>query len=196
MQRIVILVVIGLTLFISIPLLADDHSTEGLFSFLERENDHEKEEHSEKDGNRFYKSQKKISGVSNELYKEECGSCHMAYQPELLPEESWVKVMKGLSEHFGDSAEFDAKDAQSILKYLKENSADKSEAAVSKKLLRRYKGNAPLRISQLPYFIHEHDEIRANVLKRPKIKSWANCAACHRMALQGDYSERNIKIPR
>ncbi len=195
MKPIIYLIVISWTLFVTIPLIADDDDrSEGFFSFFDR--DHDRDEHSEKDGNRFYKSSKKIGGVTNELYKEECGACHMAYQPELLPEESWVKVMKGLHEHFGDNAELENKEVESLLTYLKENSADKSKAKVSRKLLRRYNGSAPLRISELPYFVHEHDEVGSNVLKRPKIKSWANCAACHRMALQGDYSERNIKIPR
>ena len=28
------------------------------------------------------------------LYTKECGSCHMAYQPQFLPKRSWEKTMK------------------------------------------------------------------------------------------------------
>jgi hypothetical protein len=43
--------------------------------------------------------------VNNANYDEECGSCHMAYSPGLLPKKSWMKVMGNLEEHYGDNAE-------------------------------------------------------------------------------------------
>ena len=49
-----------------------------------------------------------VAAIANPVYKEECGSCHMAYPPGLLPARSWTKVMSGLDNHFGDNAELDA----------------------------------------------------------------------------------------
>lgn len=37
-------------------------------------------------------------------WKAECGSCHIAFEPGLLPSESWVKMMAGLDKHFGADA--------------------------------------------------------------------------------------------
>ena len=46
------------------------------------------------------------SAMNNPLYKQECGSCHFAYPPSFLPARSWEKIMKNLSDHFGENAEF------------------------------------------------------------------------------------------
>ena len=34
-----------------------------------------------------------VKTVTNPVYVEECGSCHMAYPPGLLPALSWQKIM-------------------------------------------------------------------------------------------------------
>ena len=60
----------------------------------------------------------------------------------------------------------------------------------------RRAGAQPPRITETAWFRHEHDEVPEAAWKRPAIGSAANCAACHRAAAQGDYRERNIRIPR
>jgi len=42
-----------------------------------------------------------LNPVNNDTYKEVCGACHFAYQPELLPSGSWEKILAGLPDHFG-----------------------------------------------------------------------------------------------
>ena len=42
--------------------------------------------------------------VTHEPTLQECGECHMAFQPALLPAESWRRIMTGLSDHFGEDA--------------------------------------------------------------------------------------------
>ena len=37
-------------------------------------------------------------------YTQECGSCHLAYPPGLLPALSWQRLMGGLDRHFGTDA--------------------------------------------------------------------------------------------
>jgi len=53
-----------------------------------------------------------------------------------------------------------------------------------------------IRITETPWFRHEHDEVAPAVWKSPKVKSAANCAACHLGAESGDYSEHNVRMPR
>ena len=107
-----------------------------------------------------------VTAVTNPAYKEECGSCHLAYPPGLLPARSWRKVMLELESHFGDNAELDAETHQSITEFLLTNSADKSEYRRSKKFSRSINYNdAPVRISETPYFKHEHDEIPARLVQ-------------------------------
>ena len=36
-----------------------------------------------------------LSAVNNPTYKEQCGGCHFAYQPGLLPSGSWEKILAG-----------------------------------------------------------------------------------------------------
>ena len=52
-----------------------------------------------------------VAPVSDALYAQECGSCHMAYPPGLLPGRSWQRLMGNLADHFGDNAELPGEDA-------------------------------------------------------------------------------------
>ena len=145
----------------------------------------------------FFKKQKDVAAVTDPAYQEECGSCHFAYQSGLLPARSWEKVMDGLADHFGDNAELDADVQKKLTDYLVINSADKSSYRRSQRLLRSLPADqAPTRITELPYFKHEHREIRPNLITGNKeVGSLSNCQACHRTADTGSYSEREINIP-
>ena len=136
-----------------------------------------------------------VKPVDNPLYKSECGSCHFAYQPGFLPARSWRKLMGGLADHFGDNAELGEGDRKAIEAYLVANAADNAGERRSRKLLRSIGDSTPLRISEVPYFKHEHDEIPLRVIKHEKIGSFSNCIACHTKADLGSYAERDIRIP-
>ena len=138
-----------------------------------------------------------VSAITNPVYTEECGSCHLAYPPGLLPARSWDKVMLELESHFGDNAELDIETHQLITRYLLTNSADKSDYRRSKKFSRSINFNdAPVRISETPYFKHEHDEIPARfVTANPKVNSFSQCDACHAKAAQGSFNEHDVRIP-
>jgi cytochrome c553 len=131
------------------------------------------------------------------LWKAECSSCHMAYPPGLLPERSWRKMMAELDKHFGQNASLDAAATKAILDHLVENSAETSTHRRAVRFLRAVPATAtPLRITENTYFVREHREVAPDVWKLPKIGSPANCNACHADAEQGDFSERNVRIPR
>jgi len=128
-------------------------------------------------------------------YKEECGSCHVAYPPPLLSAASWRAVMAGLDRHFGSDASLDPAKAKEIGHYLEANAATKSKySSVDAK------GQPRLRITEGEWFLREHRNgshgITAAVWSLPSVKSAANCSACHRGAEQGGYAERDIVIPR
>lgn len=119
-------------------------------------------------------------------YEAECASCHMAYPPGLLSEQSWKNVMSGLSKHFGTDASVDAKTQAEIANWLIKNAATRQ----------KYSETAPEnRITKTSWFIRKHDEVRPDVWKRAGVKSPANCSACHIDAANGIFSEKNIKIP-
>jgi len=127
--------------------------------------------------------------VNSALYKEECGSCHMAYPPGLLPTGSWQKIMGTLSNHFGENAELGSAKQNEITQYLQRNSAASARS-------RRAPASQVLRISQQASFQHHHREIPARLTTaNPAVKSLSNCAACHPRAEQGSFREREISIP-
>ena len=128
-------------------------------------------------------------------YKAECASCHMAYPPALLSASDWRKTMAGLKNHFGSDAatiettagpRVDGKIQQEITNFLERNGGDASKL-----------GNAgePPRITQTARFIRKHREVPAKFWKDPRVKSAANCEACHRGAATGNFSEHDIAIP-
>jgi nitrate/TMAO reductase-like tetraheme cytochrome c subunit len=119
-------------------------------------------------------------------YEAECASCHMAYPPALLSQQSWKNVMSSLAKHFGTDASLDAKTQTELTHWLVKNATTRQ----------KYSETAPEnRITKTAWFIREHDEVAADVWKRASIKSPANCAACHIDAASGIFSEKNIKVP-
>ncbi|MFQ5431542.1 MAG: diheme cytochrome c [Nitrospinota bacterium] len=138
-----------------------------------------------------------VAQVNNILYTKECGSCHFAYQPGLLPARSWKRLIAGLEDHFGDNAELMDEDQLAITTYLVNNSADFSGYKASKKIMQSLNKNmSPIRITDTPYFIHEHDEIqRAAWADNPKVKSLSYCNRCHTRAEAGSFNEHDVMIP-
>lgn len=124
---------------------------------------------------------------TNTQWLQECGSCHLAFSPGLLPAESWRKVMAGLNKHFGSDASLTAPENRAITDFLVNNASNRWRAPT-----------APLRITETAWFRRKHDshEIRPEIWKRTAVKSPANCAACHPGAGKGDFEEDRIRIPR
>ena len=132
------------------------------------------------DGKRF--------SADNPRWRAECGSCHVAYPPELLPAASWQAIMKGLDKHFGTDASLDPKTAAEVSAFLEQHAGRDRKAT---------QGATLLRISETRWFRREHgEELPADIWKRKSVGSPANCAACHRKADSGDYSERTLEVPR
>lgn len=149
------------------------------------------------DDQRPWRSSSDVAPVSDPAYQRECGECHLAYPPGLLPARSWQAIMNGLEDHFGDNAGLDAETQRQLLDYLTQNSADHADYPRSRKIARQLAaGDTPLRISELPFFRREHDELSpAMVRDNPEVGSFSHCAACHRQAERGSFREREIDIP-
>jgi hypothetical protein len=126
--------------------------------------------------------------ITSEAYRSECGACHVAYPPQLLPAPAWKRMMGSLSEHFGADASLGPETAGVIDDYLQRNAARRAPAGAE---------GQSLRITEARWFRHEHgEELPASVWRHPAVKSAANCEACHTRAGQGDYGERSLRVPR
>jgi hypothetical protein len=122
----------------------------------------------------------------NVMWQKECGSCHLAFIPGLLPAESWRKLMAGLDKHFATDASLTVPESNEITDFLVKNASNRWTAAT-----------APLRISETQWFMARHSsrEVDPAVWKRASVKSPANCQACHPAADKADFNEKSIKIP-
>jgi hypothetical protein len=119
-------------------------------------------------------------------YVQECGSCHIAYPASMLPASSWQRLMANLKNHYGADASLDASTAQQLGAWLAAHAASG----------RRATPPPEDRITRSAWFVREHDEVAPSTWQRPAVKNAANCSACHAGAEQGNFDERQIRIPR
>ncbi len=127
--------------------------------------------------------------IQDPVVAQECGACHMAFPPQMLPGKSWDIIMGELSNHFGEDASLDLNTTAHIKEYHLANAAD--SGLMSGKFMRGLsKTDAPLRITETPYWIRKHKgEVSQQAWTSPKVKSKANCIACHRGANKGYYDD-------
>ena len=134
--------------------------------------------------------------VTHRATVEECGACHMVFPPQMLPARSWRAIMAGLDKHFGDDASLKPAKTDEIARFLTANAADAGGREKGKEFLKTLPtAVTPLRITELPHWIKEHDDVKPAVWSRKSIKAKSNCVACHTKAVQGDYDEDRVKIP-
>lgn len=142
------------------------------------------------------KGRSDVAPVDNPKYAKECSACHMAYQPGLLPERSWRKLMDGLDKHFGENAELPDADRQELTDYLAKNAADHAKHKRSAQLAKSIaKNDTPLRITEVPFFTKEHRKVATKIKGSDKVKSLSQCDVCHQKANDGSFAEGEINIP-
>ena len=119
-----------------------------------------------------------------------CGSCHMAFQPSMLPAASWRLMMKSLDDHFKEVVELKASTSHHITQYLVANAGDNPASGEAGEIaLQGLDKNANLqRITNTPYFKKEHRSLDNRILD-DWVGSIANCTVCHVGAWVGDYGE-------
>lgn len=116
----------------------------------------------------------RVPPVTHPATQKECGECHMAYQPGLLPAASWTRIMDGLSDHFGDNAGLPPDTAATIRAYLTQNAGGGDGRLI--------------RITDQPWWQRKHDFDPA-IWKRKAVGAKGNCEACHREAAKGLYED-------
>lgn len=124
--------------------------------------------------------------ITNQTVLQECGDCHMAYPPQTLPKRLWGNMINNLADHFGEDASLDPARVAEISTYYKQNASDVSAVRAAKKW--RASGTFT-RISDAPRFVKKHGTCAPAVWTHEKVKSKANCLACH-STMQTDGSTR------
>ncbi|MBK1720007.1 diheme cytochrome c [Thiocystis violacea] len=142
-----------------------------------------------------------VTPVANAAYGEECGSCHLAYQPGLLPALAWTQVMDpaALGDHYGDDASLTETLRTEIASYLAAHSADQASGTRSRAFAVGFDpkaGTGLPRITETRYFKRKHHGVPASLVTgNPDVGSFSQCHACHRGAAKGLYNDSRIDIP-
>ncbi len=118
-------------------------------------------------------------------YLKECGACHLAFPPAMLPAASWRRMLGELDRHFGQDAALDEATRSRLEGWLVAQAGRPLDEG----------GGAPQRITRLAWFAHEHREA-SGAAARPSVRTLANCGACHGGAAQWDFDEDRVRIPR
>ncbi|MCK7581676.1 MAG: diheme cytochrome c [Chromatiales bacterium] len=142
-----------------------------------------------------------IAPATQPTYLQECGSCHPAYPPGVLPAASWNRILapESLADHYGDDASLPEALVAELRTYLMANAADGSarvrERAFAVPGTAGSEAGLP-RITETPYFIRKHHRIPARlVTDNPEVGSFGQCNRCHIGADRGIFDERQIEIP-
>jgi len=134
--------------------------------------------------------------ADNPLWREECGACHLAFHPSLLPARSWKVMMQEQASHFGEDLYLEQDTVKEIETFLVENSAEQGLTEPAWKINRSIlKTEIPLRITETPYWIKKHQKISEAIWDHPKVNGKVNCAACHLDAEAGTFEDAAMHLP-
>jgi Dihaem cytochrome c len=150
----------------------------------------------------FYKesadSRNGFLAARDETYIKECGACHFAYSPGMLPARSWEKHLSRLDQHYGENVNINPDALVRLRAYLTSNAADRSPYEGSKYLMERIEPNmTPQRVTFVPH-LATHHRVILEVLKintKVKVRTLTNCDACHQKAIDGSYGHDELMIP-
>ena len=133
----------------------------------------------------------------NDVWQTECGECHLAFHPTLLPARSWILMMQGQSDHFGEELGYDAETVDEMLTFMVENAAESGLTEPAHKINQSVPATeSPLRITETRYWKHKHEEIDDKYWKSKTVKTKANCIACHLDAKTGWFEDSNMRLPK
>ena len=110
----------------------------------------------------------------NATWRAECGSCHMAYPPQMLAAADWLLIMSQLDKHFGTDASLERARFDEITNFLDRNGTGRSTSA----------GPGLPRITESDRFIDKHQSA-IRLWRKGKVKLLSDCLACHAGAAPG-----------
>lgn len=134
--------------------------------------------------------------ADNTLWREECGDCHLAFHPSLLPARSWKVIMQEQASHFEEDLSLEQDTVKEIETFLLENAAEQGATEAAWKINRSIpKTETQLRITKAPYWIKKHQKISQAIWDHPKVNGKVNCAVCHLDAEAGTFEDAAMHLP-
>lgn len=131
------------------------------------------------------------------LWEESCSECHLAYHPATLPWRSWQLLLAEQATHFDEDLALDEEDVTALLAFARLNSAEGVKREMSWRTAHAISADeAPLRITETRYWKETHAGIDESVWRDERVNGRLNCAACHRDAREGSFSNGAMALPR
>lgn len=129
-------------------------------------------------------------------WRAECGGCHLAYHPVLLPARSWARMLAEQGNHFGDDLALDPGTAAEIAAFLARYAAESELTEAAWKIKTTTPANeAPLRITETPYWRRRHRDIPEAAFRTAPVNGRHDCAACHLDAERGTFEDAAMYLP-
>ncbi|MCA9489802.1 MAG: cytochrome b/b6 domain-containing protein [Myxococcales bacterium] len=118
-------------------------------------------------------------------WDRECGDCHLAFPPDLLPARSW-EAMLASEDHFGEFLGLDPDTTRELGDWATAHAADAGETEHAVRIAATVDADAaPQRITTLPWW----EEIHADVPLGDEPRT--RCADCHPDAGTGTFDARS-----
>jgi cytochrome b len=134
--------------------------------------------------------------ASSAAWNEECGGCHLAYHPNLLPARSWQRLLSGQHDHFGEDLALDRSTLRTLAGFAAANAADRQTTEAAWNIVHTTPPPAaPLRITETVYWRRKHAHLRAAVWSQANVHGRSDCAACHRDAAAGTFRDGAMRVP-
>jgi hypothetical protein len=121
--------------------------------------------------------------LTDELYEEECGACHLAYPPQLLPGRTWSALLAGLADHFGENAQVSDTALARLEQYLQSHALGVGAPSRMSRMMHSVPLDPPLRITEFPAFVETHAVIKKQLEMDAFPTGFLSpCTDCHRQA--------------
>lgn len=129
-------------------------------------------------------------------YEQECGDCHLAFHPSLLPVRSWDLLMARQADHFGEDLMLDPALAGRLQDFLVRHAAELSDSEAAWRVAHDTPvASSPLRVTQTPMWVQAHAGLSDETFQAEPVRSALRCEACHEDALGGRFANRAIHLP-
>jgi cytochrome b len=132
------------------------------------------------------------AALKAQAWSKECGGCHLAYSPALLPFTSWQRTIDEQDRHFGEDLGLTAAAGQRLLDHARKE-APPSWAAW-KLAASAGPGKPPLEITATAFWRDAHASLPEAAFKPPVSAGRHECEACHRDAGSGIFHPRMIHM--
>ncbi len=132
----------------------------------------------------------------NDTWNEECGPCHLAFHPSLLPRRSWTAMWAGQHEHFGDDLALSDDTLRTLDAFAQAHATEAEESEAAWEIGRSVPGGeAPLRITKTRRWNELHARVDDAVWTHERVGGRSDCAACHEDAEAATFDDGAMRLP-